>query len=178
MLVMVCAHSRFIMARMIPSRMTGDLLAGLWELIGSLGPVPRRLIWDNETGTGRRNSCAAGVAALAGVLVTRIVQVKPYDPESKGVVGRANQFPGFGKNCGDPKSREASHFRCHLGRQRTVLVPEYCPAAHLFVGRLAESGAASVAFQGWPNPTKLRSWDQRARANPGTSTPLIQLDRA
>jgi transposase len=91
-LVMVSSHSRFIMARMIPSRMTGDLLAGMWELLGSLGAVPRRLIWDNETGIGRRNSYAAGVAAFAGVLATRIVQVKPYDPESKGVVERANQF--------------------------------------------------------------------------------------
>lgn len=91
-LVMVSSHSRFIMARMIPSRVTGDLLAGMWELIGSLGAVPRRLIWDNETGIGRRNSYAAGVAAFAGVLATRIVQVKPYDPESKGVVERANQF--------------------------------------------------------------------------------------
>jgi transposase len=91
-LVMVSSHSRFIMARMIPSRMTGDLLAGMWELIGSLGAVPRRLIWDNETGIGRRNSYAAGVTAFAGVLAARIVQVKPYDPESKGVVERANQF--------------------------------------------------------------------------------------
>lgn len=91
-LVMVSSHSRFIMARMIPSRMTGDLLAGMWELLGGLGAVPRRLIWDNETGIGRRNSYAAGVAAFAGVLATRIVQVKPYDPESKGVVERANQF--------------------------------------------------------------------------------------
>ena len=78
--------------QMIPSRMTGDLLAGMRELLGSLGAVPRRLIWDNETGIGRRNSYAAGVAAFAGVLATRIVQVKPYDPESKGVVERANQF--------------------------------------------------------------------------------------
>jgi hypothetical protein len=64
-------------------------LAGMWELIGSLGAVPRRLIWDNESGIGRRNSYAAGVAAFAGVLATRIGQVKPYDPESKGVVERA-----------------------------------------------------------------------------------------
>ncbi|PVZ53838.1 IS21 family transposase [Arthrobacter sp. H-02-3] len=91
-LVMVSSHSRFIMARMLPSRMTGDLLAGMWDLIGSLGAVPRRLIWDNEAGIGRRNSYAAGVAAFAGVLATRIVQVKPYDPETKGVVERANQF--------------------------------------------------------------------------------------
>lgn len=91
-LVMVSSHSRFIMARMLPSRMTGDLLAGMWELLCGLGAVPRRLIWDNEAGIGRRNSYAAGVAAFAGVLATRIVQVKPYDPETKGVVERANQF--------------------------------------------------------------------------------------
>jgi transposase len=64
----------------------------MWELLGSLAAVPRRLIWDNETGIGWRNSYAAGVAAFAGVLATRIVQVKPFDPESKGVVERANQF--------------------------------------------------------------------------------------
>jgi transposase len=91
-LVMVSSHSRFIMARMIPSRMTGDLLAGMWELLSGLGAVPRRLVWDNETGIGRRNSFAAGVSAFAGVLATKIVQVKPYDPESKGVVERANGF--------------------------------------------------------------------------------------
>ncbi|MDQ0620106.1 hypothetical protein [Arthrobacter globiformis] len=35
--VMVPSHSRFIMPRLIPSRMTGDLLAGMWELLGGLG---------------------------------------------------------------------------------------------------------------------------------------------
>ncbi|WP_309814272.1 hypothetical protein [Pseudarthrobacter sulfonivorans] len=48
--VMVSSHSRFIMARM-----TRDLLTGMWELIGTLGAAPRRLIWDNETEMGRRN---------------------------------------------------------------------------------------------------------------------------
>jgi transposase len=91
-LVMVCSHSRFIMARMIPSRMTGDLLAGMWELLGGLGAVPRRLVWDNETGIGRRNRYAEGVAAFAGMLATRIVQLKPNDPESKGIVERANGY--------------------------------------------------------------------------------------
>ncbi len=91
-LVMVCSHSRFIMARMIPSRTTEDLLAGMWQLISGLESVPRRLVWDNETGIGRRNRYAAGVAALAGVLATRIVQLKPNDPESKGIVERVNGY--------------------------------------------------------------------------------------
>jgi transposase len=91
-LVMTCSHSRFMMARMIPTRMTGDLLAGMWELLNGLGAVPRRLIWDNETGIGRRNRYAAGVEAFAGILATRIVQLKPKDPESKGIVERANGY--------------------------------------------------------------------------------------
>ncbi|MDQ0620113.1 hypothetical protein QFZ33_004137 [Arthrobacter globiformis] len=57
-----------------------------------MGAVPRRLIWDNETGIGRRNSYATRMAASVGVLATRIVQVKPFDPETQGVVERANRL--------------------------------------------------------------------------------------
>ncbi len=53
-LVMTCAHSRFTLGRMIPTRKTEDLLLGSWSLLEQLGRVPRRLIWDNESGIGRR----------------------------------------------------------------------------------------------------------------------------
>jgi len=89
-LVIVAAHSRFITARMIPTRTTEDLLLGSWELIRQLGAVPRRLIWDNESGIGQKGRLAQGVAAFAGTLATRIVQLRPYDPESKGIVERRN----------------------------------------------------------------------------------------
>jgi hypothetical protein len=32
------------------------------------------------------------VSAFTGTLATRIIQLKPYDPESKGIVERRNQF--------------------------------------------------------------------------------------
>jgi transposase len=89
-LVVVAAHSRFVTAVMIPTRKTEDLLLGSWELIQRLGRVPRRLIWDNEAGIGRRGRLAQGVAAFAGTLATRVVQLRPYDPESKGIVERRN----------------------------------------------------------------------------------------
>jgi transposase len=89
-LVVVAAHSRFVTAVMIPTRKTEDLLLGLWELIRQLGRVPRRLIWDNEAGIGQRGRLAQGVAAFAGTLATRVVQLRPYDPESKGIVERRN----------------------------------------------------------------------------------------
>ena len=70
-----------------------DLLAGMWLLLaGQLGAVPRRLIWDNEAGIGRRNKLAAGVAEFCGALATRIHQLKAYDPESKGGVERVNGY--------------------------------------------------------------------------------------
>ena len=89
-LVIVAAHSRFLTARMIPTRKTEDLLLGSWELIQQLGRVPRRLIWDNESGIGQRGRLAQGVASFAGTLATQVVQLKPYDPESKGIVERRN----------------------------------------------------------------------------------------
>jgi transposase len=91
-LVITAAHSRFTAGRMIPTRTTADLLLGSWELIRGLGRVPRRLIWDNETGIGRGGKLADGVAAFTGTLATQIVQLRPRDPESKGIVERRNGF--------------------------------------------------------------------------------------
>ena len=61
-------------------------------MIEGFGRVPRRLIWDNEAGIGRRGRLAAGVAEFCGTLATRVHQLKPHDPESKGVVERRNGF--------------------------------------------------------------------------------------
>ena len=91
-LVIVAAYSRFIAARMLPTRQTADLLLGMWLLIGQLGRVPRRLIWDNESGIGQRGRLAGGVAEFAGTLATKVHQLKPHDPESKGLVERRNGF--------------------------------------------------------------------------------------
>lgn len=77
-LVMVAAYSRFIAAVMIPSRVTGDMLAGMWQLISEcIGGVPRTLLWDNESGIGQRGRLAVGVAGFCGVLGTRLIQAHP-----------------------------------------------------------------------------------------------------
>lgn len=91
-LVITAAHSRFMVGRMIPTRHTADLLLGMWVLLQQLGRVPRRLIWDNETGIGRGKRHAEGVGAFTGTLATTLVRLKPYDPESKGIVERRNGF--------------------------------------------------------------------------------------
>jgi Mu transposase-like protein len=89
-LVITAAHSRFVTARMIPTRKTEDLLLGSWELIRQLGRVPRRLIWDNEPGIGRGQRRADGVASFMGTLATKLVLLPPNDPQSKGLVERRN----------------------------------------------------------------------------------------
>lgn len=91
-LVITAAHSRFISGEMVPTRQTPDLLLGMWSLIDRFGRVPRRLLWDNESGIGRRNRLAQGVGEFCGTLATRMHQLKANDPESKGVVERRNGF--------------------------------------------------------------------------------------
>jgi transposase len=92
-LTMVAAWSGFIMAVMLPSRTSGDLLAGMWHLLAdTLGAVPRTLVWDNEAGIGQHHKLTVGARAFAGTLGTRIYQTRPRDPEAKGVVERANGY--------------------------------------------------------------------------------------
>lgn len=92
-LLMIASFSRFAGGIMLPSRSTGDLLSGTWTLISDwFQAVPKRLIWDNEAGIGRRGKLADGVIGFQGTLATRIVQLKPFDPESKGIVERMNGF--------------------------------------------------------------------------------------
>jgi hypothetical protein len=50
------------------------------------------LIWDNEPGIGRGGRLAAGVSAFVGTLASKIVQLPPNDPESKGLVERRNGY--------------------------------------------------------------------------------------
>ena len=91
-LTMVAAYSGFIMALLLPSRTTGDLLAGMWRLLSGLGAVPKMLVWDNESGIGQHHRLTAGARSFAGTLGTRIYQTAAADPEAKGIVERANGF--------------------------------------------------------------------------------------
>ncbi|GAA4898966.1 IS21-like element ISMbo1 family transposase [Tessaracoccus lubricantis] len=90
-LVMTLAYSRFMLARMIPTRTTTDLLLGMWALLSQLGRVPSRILWDNERGIGQ-GRLTRPAEMFAGTLATKIVLLKPRDPESKGLVERRNGY--------------------------------------------------------------------------------------
>ncbi len=91
-LTMVAAFSGFIMATLLPTRKTGDLVAGMWQLLSGLGGVPKMLVWDNESGIGQHHRLTLGARSFAGTLGTRIYQTAARDPEAKGLVERANGF--------------------------------------------------------------------------------------
>jgi hypothetical protein len=160
-LVITAAHSRFMTGRMIPTRKTEDLLLGSWELICALGRVPRRLIWDNESGIGRGGRLADGVAAFTGTLAARIVQLRPRDPESKGIVERRNGFfeTSFmpGRSFASPGDFNAQ-FAGWLQRanNRVVRTIRACPADLIEADRAAMLPLPPVPPQlGWHHRVRL-----------------------
>jgi hypothetical protein len=50
------------------------------------------LVWDNESGIGQHHRLTVPARSFAGTLGTRIYQTKARDPETKGVVERANGY--------------------------------------------------------------------------------------
>ncbi len=95
-LVMVAGYSRWLAPKTIPTRNAEDLVLGQWAVVQQLGAVPRELVWDNESGVGRYGGAVPKLTAqfgvLAGMLGTRVRILRPRDPESKGLVERANGF--------------------------------------------------------------------------------------
>ena len=160
-LVMTLAYSRFVLARMIPSKATEDLLLGMWQLLQLLGRVPRRLLWDNERGIGRGTNRAEGVPAFMGTLATRLVLLRPRDPESKGIVERRNGW--FEKSFMPGRSfASPADFNDQLGgwlgsaNQRVVRTTKAAPTDRLEADRAAMLALPPVPpIVGWRNQVRL-----------------------
>ncbi|HKZ24307.1 MAG TPA: IS21 family transposase [Acidimicrobiia bacterium] len=92
----VSGFSRLIGALMIPSRAAHDVLAGMLEVVGEFGAVPRKAVWDQEGCIGRirkgKQVLTAEFQSFRGVLGMGAVLVGPADPEAKGLVERANGY--------------------------------------------------------------------------------------
>ena len=81
---------------LIPSRRAEDLFAGWWRLIDRLGAVPRTLVWDGEGAIGRwrggKTELTGDCQAFRGVLGTKVIVLKPREPEHKGIIERAHDY--------------------------------------------------------------------------------------
>jgi transposase len=179
-MVITAAHSRFMVAKMIPTRHTQDLLLAMWLLLQQLGRVPRRLIWDNESGIGRGKRHAEGVGAFTGTLATTLVRLKPYDPESKGIVERRNGFfeTSFmpGREFASPADFDAQ-FTDWLGKAnaRVVRTIKARPVDLLAADRAAMLPLPPVApVVGWVNRVRLgRDYYVRVDSNDYSVDPNV-----
>jgi transposase len=95
-LTMVSGYSRWLTARLIPTRAAEDLFAGWWATLGQLGGVPRCLVWDNEGAIGRHRRPEPELTdqcqAFRGTLATRVYVCRPADPEAKGLIERMHHY--------------------------------------------------------------------------------------
>ncbi len=93
---MVTGYSRWLLAVLIPSRTAQDLFAGWWQLISTLGAVPRLLVWDGEGAIGNYRSGGSLLTtecqAFRGTLATKVYVCRPRDPEAKGLIERAHDY--------------------------------------------------------------------------------------
>jgi len=93
-LTMVTGYSRWLSARLIPTRAAEDLFTGWWSLLSDLGRVPRVLVWDGEAAVGKRRRgvtlLTEATQSFRGTLGAKVVICNPGDPEAKGLVERAN----------------------------------------------------------------------------------------
>jgi transposase len=95
-LTMVAAYSRMLFALLIPTRTAEDLYAGWWQHLCRLGAVPRTLVWDGEGAVGQyaggRNKLTRECHEFRGTLGTKVLVLRPRDPEAKGIVERAHDY--------------------------------------------------------------------------------------
>lgn len=95
-LTMVTGYSRWLSAVLVPSRAGEDLFAGWWWLLQGLGAVPRTLVWDGEGAIGRwrggKTELTGQCQAFRGVLGTKVIVLRPAEPEHKGIIERAHDY--------------------------------------------------------------------------------------
>lgn len=164
-LTMACGYSRWVCAVLVPTRDAGDLFAGWWQHIVSLGGVPRLLVWDGEGAIGRwrarRSELTLDCQAFRGVLGAKVYVCKPADPEAKGVIERFHDYletsflPGRTfKGPQDFNTQLTAWLKLANGRRKRVL--GCAPADRIGADRAAMLPLPPVApATGWRRSTRL-----------------------
>lgn len=184
-LVSVSGYSRWLTGRMIPSKESADLICGQWEVICRLGAVPKALVWDNEGAVGSwrkgRPQLTDAFQAFRGLLGCGVILCRPRDPESKGIVERANEYletsflPGrtftspadFNAQLGDWMSLVNGRFRRHL---------ECAPADRIAADRAAMMSLPPIdpGQLGWHAKVRLpRDYYVRVTSNDYSVHPAV-----
>ena len=164
-LTMVTGYSRWLSGILIPTRRSEDLFAGWWHLINGLGAVPRTLVWDGEGAIGRnrggRVELTGDCQAFRGVLGTKVIVLRPREPEHKGIVERAHDYlersflPGRTFGGPDDFNTQLQGWLAQVnGRVRRVL--GCAPTDRIGADRAAMLALPPVApVTGWRTSTRL-----------------------
>ena len=151
---------------MIPTRTAEDLFAGWWQLIAALGAVPRTLVWDGEGAIGRwrggRAELTGDCQAFRGVLGTKVIVLKPGEPEAQGHHRTGPRLPGalVPARPGVHRPRRTSTPSCRAGWRRSTPAAAGCWGAPRPTGS-ARTGQAMLALPpvapaiGWRTSTRL-----------------------
>jgi transposase len=95
-IVGVAGFSRFIGAHGIASRESQDVLGGHLEVLQQFGALPRKVVWDQESAigrwVGREMRFTGAFQSFRGTLGIGAVLCQRGDPETKGLVERANGY--------------------------------------------------------------------------------------
>jgi transposase len=95
-IVGVCGYSRWMVAHMIPSRQTHDVLGGHLRCLIDLGAVPRTGVYDNEGAIGRKvkgeDRLTEEFQRFRGILGMGALLLRGGHPEGKGLVERDNGY--------------------------------------------------------------------------------------
>ena len=89
-LVIVAAHSGFITRRMLPTRKTPGSAARVRGADPAVRSGAAAIDLGQRARYRPRRSPRRRGRLVRGMLATKIVQLRPYDPESKGIVARRN----------------------------------------------------------------------------------------
>jgi transposase len=162
---MVTGYSRCPSAVLVPTRQAEALFAGWWQLIGTLGAVPRVLVRDGEGAIGRWRAGKAELTsdcqAFRGTLGAKVIVCKPADPEAKGLAGRFHDYlecsflPGRDFECPADSSTQLGQFLA-VARTRLRRVLGCPPADRIAADRQAMLALPPVApVTGWRSFTRL-----------------------
>jgi transposase len=164
-LTMVTGYSRWLFARLIPTRTAEDLYAGWWQHLAALGAVPRVLVWDGEGAVGKSRGghsiLTADCQAFRGTLGARVFICKPRDPEAKGLVERAHDYleRSFlpGRSFTSPADFNAQlHAWLEVVNQRRRRALGCAPTDRIVVDRAAMLSLPPVApATGWRSSMRL-----------------------
>ena len=164
-LTMVTGYSRWLSGQLIPTRAAPDLFAGWWALIERLGAVPRTLVWDGEGAIGRwrqgRSELTGECQAFRGTLGTKVIVLRPRQPEHKGIIERAHDYlersflPGRTFSGPDDFNSQLQDWLAITNtRRRRVL--GCAPSDRIAADRQAMLGLPPVApVTGWRASTRL-----------------------